>query len=157
MEREWEEIAAVCKKNKLMPILDNAYQGYASGSLDKDAYSIRLFDKLGIEFFVCQSFAKNLGLYGERMGMVHAVCTSNDEAKAVLSQLKKVIRPMYSSPPLHGALLILKILGNPANYAQWKQELKSMADRIYDMRGKLQKGLEKKGPPAPGGSWKHIT
>lgn len=156
-EAEWQEIANIVKSKKLMPILDSAYQGYASGCLDKDAFSCRLFDKMGIEFFVCQSFAKNLGLYGERIGMVHVVCASQEQAKCVLSQLKLVIRPMYSSPPVHGALILLKVLGNPANFAQWKAELKNMADRILDVRNKLQSGLEKKGTPGPGGSWKHIT
>jgi len=46
-----------------------------------------------------------MGMYGERVGAIHFVCKSKDAAERVLSQLKLVIRPMYSNPPLHGALL----------------------------------------------------
>ena len=47
-----------------------------------------------------------MGLYGERVGALHMVCKSQEEAAALLSNIKqRVIRPVYSSPPLHGALL----------------------------------------------------
>lgn len=44
---------------------DSAYQGFASGSLDKDAWAIRYFVSEGFELFVAQSFSKNFGLYSE--------------------------------------------------------------------------------------------
>ena len=47
------------------PFFDSAYQGFASGDLDRDALSVRLFASLGLEFFCAQSFAKNMGLYGK--------------------------------------------------------------------------------------------
>mmetsp|Transcript_28537 Transcript_28537/g.66125 ORF Transcript_28537/g.66125 Transcript_28537/m.66125 type:complete len:411 (-) Transcript_28537:43-1275(-) len=151
---QWQQIAEVMKKRRLIPLLDSAYQGYASGDLEKDAATIRLFANMGFEFFLCQSFAKNLGLYGERMGMLHVVCNSADHSKAVLSQLKLVIRPMYSSPPIHGAHLVMKVLGNQERFDQWKKELKEMADRIHEVRHLLRSGLESKGTP---GKWNHIT
>ncbi len=40
---------------------------------------------------------------------------------AVESQMKNVARPMYSNPPLHGALLVSKILSDKALKAQWYQ------------------------------------
>merc|ERR1711870_119110 len=61
-EQQWKEIADVMQEKKLMPLMDSAYQGYASGSLDKDAFATRLFVSRGFEMFLCQSFAKNLGL-----------------------------------------------------------------------------------------------
>jgi len=153
-EEQWKAIAAVMQEKKLIPLMDSAYQGYASGSLDTDAFATRLFANMGFEMFMCQSFAKNLGLYGERIGMLHVVCNSADEAKVVLSQLKMVVRPMYSSPPIHGALLVKKILGDPAKLAAWKKELSGMADRILEVRSLLRTGLEAKGTP---GTWNHIT
>jgi len=153
-EDQWSQIAEVMMEKKLVPLMDSAYQGYASGSLDKDAFATRLFASMGFDMYLCQSFAKNLGLYGERIGMLHIVCSSADAAKAVLSQLKMVIRPMYSSPPIHGALLVERILGDPASFAAWQTELKGMADRILKVRGMLRKGLEEKGTP---GTWNHIT
>merc|ERR1712014_232120 len=153
-EEQWKQIAEVMKERQLVPLMDSAYQGYASGSLDKDAFAVRLFVDMGFEMYMCQSFAKNLGLYGERAGMCHVVCTSKERAECVLSQLKLVIRPMYSSPPIHGAQLLVKILGDERMFAQWKAELKAMADRILEVRADLENGLKKKGTP---GTWSHIT
>ena len=48
-------------------------QGFASGSLDTDAQPVRLFVADGGECFVAQSYAKNLGLYGERVGALSIV------------------------------------------------------------------------------------
>jgi len=153
-EAQWREVASLMKERKLVPLMDSAYQGYASGDLDKDAFAVRLFESMGFEMFLCQSFAKNLGLYGERIGMLHVTASSKDHAKAVLSQLKLVVRPMYSNPPKHGCYLVTKVLGDEARFARWKAELKGMADRILEVRKLLREGLEKKGTP---GKWNHIT
>merc|ERR1719401_2542994 len=153
-EEQWNQIADVMQERGLIPLMDSAYHGYASGSLDKDAFAVRLFVQRGFELFMCQSFAKNLGLYGERIGMLHVVCSTAPQAKAVLSQLKLVVRPMYSSPPIHGALLVIRILDNPRRFEAWKRELKAMADRILEVRSLLRRGLEQKGTP---GKWAHIT
>eukprot|EP00922_Rhytidocystis_sp_ex-Travisia-forbesii_P066369 GHVS01098536.1.p1 GENE.GHVS01098536.1~~GHVS01098536.1.p1 ORF type:complete len:330 (-),score=72.91 GHVS01098536.1:26-874(-) len=79
---EWNEIVDVVKRRRLIPLLDTAYQGFASGSLDDDAFAIRLFEQSVSEMFVCQSFAKNLGLYGERVGMLHVVCQTTITSSA---------------------------------------------------------------------------
>jgi len=42
-EAQWLNILDVVKTKKLFCGFDSAYQGFASGDLDKDAYSIRLF------------------------------------------------------------------------------------------------------------------
>ena len=55
-------------------------QGFASGSLDADASSVRLFVARGMEVFVAQSYSKNLGLYAERIGSINVVCSSSDVA-----------------------------------------------------------------------------
>lgn len=153
-EQQWQEIADVMQQRKLVPLMDSAYQGYASGNLDKDAFAVRLFVSRGFEMYLCQSFAKNLGLYGERIGMLHVVCNKKSEAEAVLSQLKLVVRPMYSNPPKHGAELVQKILGDKVQLEAWKKELSAMADRILEVRSLLRRGLEERGTP---GSWNHIT
>jgi aspartate aminotransferase len=153
-QEQWVEIARVMKEKKLIPLMDSAYQGYASGDLDYDSWAVRYFEQEGFEFFMCQSFAKNLGLYGERIGCVHIVCNSAERASIVSSQMKLVIRPMYSNPPKHGALIVAKVLGNPERFARWRAELKAMADRILEVRAMLRKGLEDKGTAGP---WNHIT
>ena len=51
---------------------DSAYQGFASGCLDKDAWALRYFVSLGFEMFCAQSFSKNFGLYSESSVHTHA-------------------------------------------------------------------------------------
>ena len=58
-------------------------------------------------------------------------------ATKVLSQLKAVVRPMYSSPQLHGARLVSTVLSDPALTRVWEAELKDMSDRIIAMRSAL--------------------
>ncbi len=45
-----------------------------------------------------RSYSKNFGLYGERIGALNVLCKDKTTADRVLSQLKTVVRPMYSSP-----------------------------------------------------------
>jgi len=151
---QWVEIVKVITERGLVPVLDNAYQGYASGSLEKDGFAQRLFEDSGLEYFLAQSFAKNFGLYGERIGYLHVKCATPDIAKAVLSQLKILIRQAYSSPPRHGAAVVNKVLTNPELKAQWLSELQFMASRILDMRDMLRGAIEARGTP---GTWNHIT
>ena len=68
---------------------------------------------------LAQSFAKNFGLYGQRIGMFSTICTSEKEAETVVSQLKIVARRSYSNPPAHGARLVSTVLNTPELYAQW--------------------------------------
>eukprot|EP00427_Karlodinium_veneficum_P000749 CAMPEP_0169163990 /NCGR_PEP_ID=MMETSP1015-20121227/58581_1 /TAXON_ID=342587 /ORGANISM="Karlodinium micrum, Strain CCMP2283" /LENGTH=399 /DNA_ID=CAMNT_0009236367 /DNA_START=219 /DNA_END=1421 /DNA_ORIENTATION=- len=153
-EEQWKQIVATVKERKLIPVLDNAYQGYASGDLAKDNYATKLFIDEGMEFFVAQSFAKNFGLYGERIGYIHVKCESKDAADRVLSQMKVLVRQAYSSPPKHGAAIVNAILTSPKLKKQWLGELKLMSDRIVSMRVALRKAVEGRGTP---GTWNHIT
>jgi aspartate/tyrosine/aromatic aminotransferase len=153
-KEQWEKIVKVVAAKKLVPILDNAYQGYASGDLNTDGHAQRLFEHSGMEYFMSQSFAKNFGLYGERIGYVHVLCASKERATVVLSQLKILIRQAYSSPPRHGASIVNKLLMDPELKKQWLGELKFMSERIVSMRTALRTAVEKLGTP---GTWSHIT
>lgn len=101
-----------------------------------------------------QSFAKNFGLYGERVGAFSVVCKDAEEAARVESQLKILIRPMYSNPPVHGARIVETILSDPVLSKQWYSECKAMADRILSMRSALKSALEDLGSAK---NWDHIT
>lgn len=79
---------------------------------------------------IAQSFAKIMGLYGERCGALHFVCKDKAIAGKVLSQLKIVIRTNYSSPPRHGARIAGLILNKPELRAQWLEELVNVTNRI---------------------------
>jgi len=153
-EAQWTEISDIVKEKKLFPFFDMAYQGFASGSTTKDAFALRHFVSQGHQVALAQSFAKNMGLYGERIG-AFSLTTANAEEKArVDSQLKIIIRPMYSNPPLHGARIANTILSNKELYTQWETEVKGMADRIISMREKLY--LTLKDQLNTPGEWKHI-
>lgn len=133
---------------------DSAYQGFASGDLDKDAWAVREFASRGIPLLVCQSFAKNAGLYGERIGALHVITTSAQVADKVRSQLSVLARSEISNPPAHGARLVALILNDPGLFEQWKVDIKTMAGRIIEMRNELYRLLteELKTP----GTWNHI-
>ena len=156
---QWTALASTFASRGLIALFDSAYQGYASGDLDADAQAVRLFERAGVLPIVCQSYAKSMGLYGERIGAVNFVCASASEAAAVMSNVKtKVIRPVYSSPPLHGAKLASLVLSDAGLFAQWKMELLVMAGRVRRMREQLAAELVRIGAPSPdGGSWQHIT
>ncbi|TVU35034.1 hypothetical protein EJB05_16900 [Eragrostis curvula] len=150
---QWEQIRQLMRSKSLLPFFDSAYQGFASGSLDKDAQSVRMFVADGGELLMAQSYAKNMGMYGERVGALSIVCRSADVASRVESQLKLVIRPMYSSPPLHGPSVVATILKDSEMFKEWTVELKAMADRIISMRQQLFDALKARGTP---GDWSHI-
>ncbi len=151
---QWEAIEKVVARKRHTVLFDTAYQGYASGSLEKDAWALRHFVSKGHEVLVCQSFAKNMGLYGERVGTVSVVCESPASVAAVESRLEKVIRPMYSNPPKHGALIVTTILSSAQLKAQWLAEMAAMSDRILSTRRTLVEELKRLGTP---GTWTHIT
>ena len=151
---QWNQISEVMAQHKLIPYFDSAYQGFASGDIERDAYAVRKFVEQGFECLISQSFAKNMGLYGERIGALHVVCKNAETAGRVLSQVEMAIRPMYSNPPLHGALVASTILGDPELSRSWKAELKQVADRIILMRARLVEELTKLQIP---GDWTHIT
>ncbi|XP_076941266.1 aspartate aminotransferase, cytoplasmic-like [Bidens hawaiensis] len=150
---QWEQIRKLMRSKGLLPFFDSAYQGFASGSLDADAQSVRMFVADGGECFAAQSYAKNMGLYAERVGALSIVCRTADVASRVESQLKLVIRPMYSNPPLHGASIVATILKDSNLYNEWTVELKAMADRIISMRKQLLEAIQARGTP---GDWTHI-
>ncbi|CAM8952793.1 unnamed protein product [Rhodiola kirilowii] len=143
---QWEHIRKLIRSKGLLPFFDSAYQGFASGNLDADAKPVRMFVADGGECLAAQSYAKNLGLYGERVGALSIICGSSDVARKVESQLKLVIRPMYSSPPIHGASLVATILTDRDLYHEWTIELKGMADRIISMRHQLSDAMRLRGP-----------
>ncbi|XP_057522923.1 aspartate aminotransferase, cytoplasmic isoform X2 [Amaranthus tricolor] len=150
--QQWEKIRQLMRSKALLPFFDSAYQGFASGSLDRDAQAVRMFVADGGECLLAQSYAKNMGLYGERVGALSIVCKTADVANRVESQLKLVTRPMFSNPPIHGASIVAIILRDSL-FDEWTAELKAMADRIISMRQKLFDALRSRGTP---GDWSHI-
>ncbi|KAI9833393.1 MAG: aspartate transaminase aat1 [Phylliscum demangeonii] len=175
-EEQWRQIGAAVKQAGHFPFFDMAYQGFASGDTNRDAFALRHFIAEGHPVILAQSFAKNMvgdglsapapapapapaqpriqGLYGERVGAFSIVCESAAEKKRVDSQIKILVRPLYSNPPVHGARVAAAILNDDSLRAQWLAEVKGMADRIITMRALLRKHLEQVGSKR---DWSHIT
>ncbi|PLB39420.1 aspartate aminotransferase [Aspergillus candidus] len=155
---QWKQVAAVMRSRRLFPFFDCAYQGFASGDLVRDAWAVRYFIDQGFELCVAQSFAKNFGLYGQRTGAFHFVSAPGADAPAatthVASQLAILQRSEISNPPAYGARIVSRVLNDPALFAEWEGDLRTMSGRIADMRRGLRQRLEAKGTP---GSWTHIT
>ncbi|TRY54573.1 hypothetical protein DNTS_001574 [Danionella cerebrum] len=151
---QWKELSTVIKNRKLLVFFDMAYQGFASGDIDRDAWAVRYFIEQGHNILLSQSFAKNMGLYGERVGGFTVVCGDTEEAKRVESQLKILIRPIYSNPPMNGARIASTILNTPELRSTWLEEVKGMADRIIKMREMLVTNLKNEGSTH---NWQHVT
>jgi aromatic-amino-acid transaminase len=133
---QWERVIEIVKLRGLVPLLDIAYQGFAEG-LDADAAAVRRFTAACPVVFVSSSFSKSLSLYGERVGALSIVTGNADEAARALSQVKRVIRTNYSSPPTHGGQAAAMVLATPELRALWESELGQMRDRIKVMRREL--------------------
>ncbi|MCD7473454.1 L-asparaginase 1 [Datura stramonium] len=153
-EEQWTEISHQFKIKGHFAFFDVAYQGLASGNPEKDVKAIRIFLEDGHPIGCAQSYAKNMGLYGQRVGCLSVVCEDERQAVAVKSQLQQRGRLMYSNPPIHGALVVSAILRDPNLKNLWLAEVKGMANRISGMRTALRENLEKLGSPL---SWEHIT
>ena len=144
---EWAEIGARLAKRKVLPLVDFAYQGFARG-LDEDATGLRELSRHCREILVCSSFSKNFGLYNERVGALTIVGDATSETKAVLSNVKAVVRANYSNPPAHGGAIVTTILGDATLRSQWENEVATMRDRINGTRRLLVETLKAKGVDA---------
>ncbi|KAL9127123.1 MAG: hypothetical protein Q9217_003949 [Psora testacea] len=156
---QWMELAKVIRARKHFPFFDCAYQGFASGSLENDAWAIRYFLAQNFEMCIAQSFAKNFGLYGERAGAFHFVTGPGPDAQdtigRIASQLAILQRSEISNPPAYGARIASLVLNDEALFKEWEANLRTMAGRIIDMRKALRTKLEDLNGQE--GRWRHIT
>ncbi|KAI0065474.1 aspartate aminotransferase [Artomyces pyxidatus] len=154
-EEQWAKVADVVLAKKHYAFFDTAYQGFASGDLDHDAKAVRYFVQRGVPMLVCQSFAKNAGLYGERVGALHLISPTKEAADRVRSQLSVLQRSEISNPPSYGARVVALILNTPELFEEWKADVHTMAGRIIEMRKELHRLLtEELHTP---GNWDHIV
>jgi aspartate/tyrosine/aromatic aminotransferase len=151
---QWKAISDAIKAKGHIAWFDSAYQGFASGDLDKDAFAVQMFLKEGHDIMASVSYAKNFGLYGERIGSFSVCCGSTKNRDDVLSQLDIIIRNLYSNPPLQGMRIVKTVLQDPELQQMWRDDMVLMSTRINDMRIALRSELEKIGTP---GDWSHIT
>ena len=151
---QWSSISKKITEKSHHVFFDSAYQGFASGDAEADASALRLFVNDGHNVALAQSFAKNFGLYGERTGTFSVVTNNPQEKEAVMSQLKLIIRPMYSSPPIHGSSIVKTVLDDESLTKQYYVECAKMADRIKSMRTLLVDKLKEAGSAH---DWSHVS
>jgi aromatic-amino-acid transaminase len=141
---QWREVVETIRARDLVAFIDMAYQGFADG-IEPDAIVLKLFADSGLSFFVSSSFSKSFSLYGERVGALSIVTGNQGEAARVLSQVKRVVRTNYSSPPTHGGAIVAAVLASPELRDWWEGELAAMRDRIRAMRTSLVEELKARG------------
>lgn len=142
-EDEWRTLSQAIKERKLIPLFDLAYQGLGRG-LDEDAASIRLFFEEGHEMLIATSFSKNFGLYNDRLGAL-TITYKGTSSAPISSQIRKIIRSIYSSPPAHGAYIVQEILSNPELSSEWRQELKTIRAKLDLVKQTFYKEMQKRG------------
>jgi aromatic-amino-acid transaminase len=138
---QWDLLAPLLAERQLLPLLDLAYQGYGDG-IEQDAYAVRLLADQGLTFFVANSFSKSMSVYGERAGALSVVCADKTEAELVLGQLKSTVRRNYSSPPIHAAGIVARVLTDTKLRPQWEGEVAAMRERILAMRQRMHAVLK---------------
>ncbi|KAK2144080.1 hypothetical protein LSH36_788g03001 [Paralvinella palmiformis] len=148
---QWEQLAEIMKRKQLFPLFDCAYQGFATGDLDNDAWPVRRFVELGFEMFAAQSFSKNFGLYNERVGNLIFISSSSSSIPMIRSQMEIIVRTTWSNPPSHGCHIVATVLNNPSLRDEWETNLKTMANRILQMRQLLFDKLK-----VLGHRWQHV-
>ena len=142
---QWEQLLPVLRERQLLPYLDIAYQGYGDG-IEEDAFAIRLLASAGLTFFVANSFSKSMSVYGERAGALSVVCSDRAEAELVLGQMKATVRRNYSSPGIHAAEIVSRVLTDLKLRAAWQADVAAMRERILEMRKRLHGVLAAKLP-----------
>ncbi|KAL2835822.1 pyridoxal phosphate-dependent transferase [Aspergillus pseudoustus] len=199
---QWRAIAELVRRKRLFPLFDAAYQGFASGDLDRDAWAVRYFRKAlfgtttattaaaaaaaqedgraGRDLWgpqgmgIAQSFAKNFGLYGERVGAFHLVlpppphpissstCSPlpsptpfGTGSPGARSHLLRLVRASISNAPQFGSRIVALILSDTELTAMWKADLRTMSGRIKRMRLLLRDAIEKHGSSSVG-DWCHL-
>jgi aspartate aminotransferase len=139
---QWQALAQLLRRRRLVPFLDLAYQGFAV-DLEADAAGLRLVAEQVPESLIAVSYSKNLGLYRERVGALIMSGESENRADAMLSHVLQIARGIYSMPPDHGAAIAAHIFTNVSLQKQWVGELAGMRTRISEMRGLLALELRK--------------
>lgn len=141
---QWEQIAQVINEKKLLPLVDFAYQGLGRG-LEEDAEGLRIVAAAVEEVVICSSFSKNFGLYKERVGAITLKAASSETIDKAFSNLKTVIRRLYSNPPAHGGAIVTTIMNDVALRNLWEGEVAQIRQRIAEMRQLFVSGLKAKG------------
>ncbi|WP_110601022.1 aromatic amino acid transaminase [Salinicola lusitanus] len=140
-QAQWRQVLDVVQERGLLPLVDFAYQGFGDG-LEIDAFGVRLLAENLEEMLITSSCSKNFGLYRERTGCLIVIAKTAEQMENVRSQMAIVARENYSTPPSHGAAIVVDILESEELTQLWKSELTEMCDRINTLRRDLVDSLK---------------
>ncbi|HEY1461676.1 MAG TPA: amino acid aminotransferase [Casimicrobiaceae bacterium] len=142
---QWSRVIEIVRARGHIPILDIAYQGFGEG-IAADGAIVGRFAATPGPLFVASSYSKSFSLYGERVGALSVAGSSRDEAARLLSQIKRVARANYSSPPSFGGQVVANVLTTRALRSLWERELEAMRLRIRENRRALVEALRARLP-----------
>jgi aromatic-amino-acid transaminase len=145
---EWARIAQIMRERKLFPFFDCAYQGLGDG-VERDAESMRIFLKEGLEMAIAYSCSKNFSMYSQRVGALFLLSETKAEKERIQSQVKRIIRALYSNPPAHGARIVIEVLKRADLRQLWEKDLAAIRHRLNLMREALIQRLINKTKEIP--------
>lgn len=141
---QWIELINLCVKKNMLMIIDMAYLGFGTGDIEKDSGILRIINNQDYPVLVCSSYAKNFGLYSERVGNLFFRGYNDTETVEINDILRTIIRKIYSNPPANGSHIIKKILSNDDLYKLWLSELVDISSHYNSIRHQLKDELETK-------------
>ena len=101
---QWDTVLRILLEKSHFPFFDMAYQGFSKrGAIEQDAYPIRQFAQTQKPMFLAQSFSKNMGMYGCRIGTFSFSCVNEEEVARMMSEAKLEARQLWSNPPKFGS------------------------------------------------------
>ena len=125
---------------RLMPMIDIAYQGFGQG-LEADVYGPRrAFQELH-EAVLTTTCSKNFGVYRDRVAIAAVQTKSPENAARTLSRLTRLANVTYAMPADHAAAVVKTILTDEGLKWAWETELTTMRERIHSVRNSLAKAL----------------
>jgi aspartate aminotransferase len=151
---QWRELASIFLQRGHLAFFDASYPGFASGDIDTDLESVRLFAEHEIPLVFVSTYGKSFGLYSERVGIISILAPSEEVAKRIGKHLSLLARAETGAPPDFGSKIIEIVLSDEALERQWRNEVRDMANQLRYRRIALREMLE--GLETPG-DWRHIT
>jgi aspartate aminotransferase len=141
---EWFDLINLCVRKNMLMIIDMAYLGFASGNIVEDSQVLRLVNNQDYPVFICTSYAKNFGLYSERVGNLFFRGYNQQDTNDMNDILRTIIRKIYSNPPSNGSSIIKTILSNEELRNIWFIELENIVKHYKSIRNELKIKLENK-------------
>ncbi|MGH1560045.1 aromatic amino acid transaminase [Caulobacter segnis] len=144
---QWAAIAELVGRKGLTPLIDLAYQGLGLG-LEEDVAGMRLVLAAAQDGLLAYSCDKNFGLYRERVGALYTLTRDAATLDLAASNIRALARTNWSMPPDHGAAVVRVILESEPLTMLWRSELKTMRERVADLRQRLAKAVPALAPLA---------